>query len=154
MSIEDGFKAVDSIKRSSEKLSDTIIKIEELERKLSELDALSTDLKSLLEDSPEVFLKLTEGVDELAAAKTKITKAVGSLPSLTSKAVEAHLRKLLSEFETKMNNRWNQELKETRTTLREAFENHANRMEKVYENSTKKIIEEMPRTIFGKRGKS
>jgi chemotaxis regulatin CheY-phosphate phosphatase CheZ len=153
MKIEDGFKAVDSIKNSSKKLSDSILRIEELEQKLAALETLTTDLKSLLAQASEVFLKLGESAGDLEAGKIKIAKAIDGLPALTASVVEKNLAKLVSSLETRMIDRLNQELKETRTTLRESHENSATNLEKLLEKTSQDIIAEMPKTIFGRRGR-
>ncbi len=75
------------------------------------------------------------------------------LPKLFEKAIELKLKSLLSELETRLADRLREELKDTRLTMRDAMEVNSRSQDTKLEAIAREIISEMPRSIFGRRGK-
>jgi len=67
--------------------------------------------------------------------------------------VEEKLTGILVQLEARITERMRDELKDTRTTLREAIEIGVGRTEANLEGARKEIIAEMPRSLFGRRGR-
>jgi chromosome segregation ATPase len=183
MTFKEGFAAIDQVKASSQRLSETLARLERLENNLSELHKAYENLDNQVEQSRATLQTVTdvskalmmqqgeylnlardlpvmvEGV--LAAAEAEFSKRVGkladaieSLPNMVEAVVEKKLSALISQHEVHMSDRVRDELKDTRATLREAFENGANRHEARLEEAKKNIIAEMPRGMFGRRGQT
>jgi DNA repair exonuclease SbcCD ATPase subunit len=183
MTFKEGFAAIDQVKASSQKLSETISRLERLENNLSELHKAYEKLNSQVDESKAALRTVTdvskalsmqqseyinlakdlpvmvEGI--LAAAEAefstranKLAGAIESLPTMVEAVIEKKLSDLISQHEIRISDRVRDELKDTRATLREAFENGAARHEARLSDAKRDIIAEMPRGMFGRRGQS
>lgn len=182
MSLRDGFTAIEEIKISGQKLSDTVAKIENLEPKLDGLIQVQSKLEEVLTRTGLVFADLERSSGDLSKQFEAITGQVNlvptqvdaaiaraenlisdhqlqmkaildGLPKLFENAIELKLKSLLSELETRLADRLREELKDTRLTMRDAIEVHSRSQETKLEAIAREIISEMPRSIFGRRGK-
>lgn len=182
MSFKEGFDAIRDIKNSSLKLSDTLGRIEALENKLSGLLHTQTQLEGLIDriaaslgsversstdlsENYDAFTKqansLPDQVDlaieraeeRIKEYQAKMTTLLSELPDLLDQAIEKKLQAKLSDLETRVSDRLRDELKDTRQALRDAMEVNARALEGKVDTASRDIVAEMPRTLFGRRGK-
>ena len=182
MSLRDGFTAIEEIKISGQKLSDTVAKIENLEPKLEGLIQVQSKLEEVLTRTGLVFADLERSSGDLSKQFEAITGQVNlvptqvdaaiaraenlildhqvqmkavldSLPKLFEKAIELKLQSLLSKLETRLADSLREELKDTRLTMRDAIEVNSRSLERKLDTASREIVAEMPRTLFGRRGK-
>jgi uncharacterized coiled-coil DUF342 family protein len=183
MTFKEGFDAIDQVKASSQRLSETISRLERLESNLSELHEAFRKLDTQVEEGRATLQAMTDAsrtlmmqqgeylnlakdlpvmVEGLLAAAeaefseraNRLADAIDSLPNMVSAVVEKKFSALISQQEMRISDRVRDELKDTRTTLREAFENGAIRHATRLDEAKKEIIAEMPRGMFGRRGQN
>jgi len=183
MTFKEGFAAIDQVRASSQRLSEVIAQLERLENNLSELHKAYEKLDNQVEEGRATLQAVTdvsrtlvmqqgeylnlakdlpvmvEGI--LAAAEAEfstranqLADAIESLPNMVEAVIEKKLSALISQQEIRISDRVRDELKDTRATLREAFENGANRHEARLSEAKRDIIAEMPRGMFGRRGQN
>jgi hypothetical protein len=75
------------------------------------------------------------------------------LPAVVEGVVAQNMNSISAELEARLTDRLRDELKDTRATLRDAFENHATTQKSKIDEARREIIAEMPRTLFGRRGR-
>ncbi len=182
MSFKEGFEAIEDIKNSSLKLSDTLGRIEALERKLSGLldaqtqlegliDRISTALGSVESSSADlsenygtftqqvsslpdqVDLAIERAEERIKEYQAKMTTLLNELPELLDQTIEKKLQTKISDLETRLSDRLRDELRDTRQALRDAMEVNARTLEGKLDTASRDIVAEMPRTLFGRRGK-
>lgn len=182
MSFKEGFEAIEDIKNSSLKLSDTLGRIEALENKLAGLleaqtqleriiDRIATTLGSVENSSADLSehygaftqqaSSLPDQVDQtieraegrIKEYQSKVTTLLNELPELLEQTIEKQLQAKISDLETRLSDRLRDELKDTRQALRDAMEVNARTLEGKLETASRDIVSEMPRTLFGRRGK-
>ena len=181
MSFQEGFEAIEKVKSSTLRLSDTVTRVEALEVRLATLretqDGIAT-LATQLTDNLSILQNAAKGLsgqkvafEEFAAtlptlvetvladAEARIeeqqddmARLVRELPTILETVVERKLSALMSQLETNLSARLQDELRDTRATMREAIEVSASRNEARIDAARKDIITNMPRTIFGRRG--
>ncbi|MFC7739095.1 hypothetical protein ACFQX4_25705 [Roseomonas sp. GCM10028921] len=183
MPFKEGFEAIDQIKKSGQQLGETIARLERLEDNLSllreaheKLDGqlgesrstlqIMTEASRALAEQQAEYLKLARKLPDLvestlAAAEAdfsarvrKLVDTVERLPSIVEVVVEQKLSALISHQEGRLSERFRDELRDTRVTLRETLENSANRHEARLDELKKDIVAELPRGIFGRRGRN
>lgn len=182
MSFKEGFEAIEDIKNSSHKLSDTLGRIEALENELAGLLKAQTQLESIinrivtalgsveksstdLSENYDAFTQqasaLPDRVDQaieraeerIKEYHNKMTALLGELPELLDQTIEKKLQTKISDLETRLSDRLRDELKDTRQALRDAMEVNARTLEGKLDKASRDIIAEMPRTLLGRRGK-
>lgn len=183
MSFEEGFDAITKVKASAQKLSDSVDRIAQLESDLDGLQEAHADIKLLLDNAKTTLSTLElaakglvdqrEQVEDLAntlpshiqeilsAAEGRLVKqhaelerVIHDIPVLIEGVVEKKLETIVFQLETRMTERLRDEMKDTRTTLREAFEINASRVNASLDETRKELLAEMPRSILGRRGRS
>lgn len=182
MTVKEGFVALENIKQSSQKLSDSVAKISALESKLegllqsqAQLETLifriSTAIENVEKSSldlsrhyelfvqeaqalPDSITSTIEKADErFALQHAKLTEIINGLPNLLEQAVEKKLQGIINEMEGRLSEKLRDELKDTRQALRDAMEVNARNLDEKIDAFSRDIIAEMPRTILGKRGR-
>lgn len=182
MSFKEGFEAIEDIKKSGLKLSDTLDRIEALENKLSGLLSAQTQLETIIDriatalggmetaskdlsENYDAFTQqaslLPNQVDQVIERaeerikehQAKLTILLDELPELVDQTIEKKLQTKISDLETRLSDRLRDELKDTRQALRDAMEVNARTLEVKLDTSSRDIIAEMPRTLFGRRGR-
>lgn len=182
MSFKAGFEAIEDIKNSSRKLSGTLGRIEALENKLAGLLEAQTQLEGLIDkiatalgsfesasaDLSEHYGAFTQQArslpnqvdqvieraeERIKEYQSKVTTLLNELPELLDQTIEKKLQTKISDLETRLSDRLRDELKDTRQALRDAMEVNARTLEGKLEAASRDIVSEMPRTLFGRRGK-
>lgn len=182
MSLKDGYAAISQIQASGQKLGEVIGRIESLERKLADLSTLQGQIVALLTDAKAVFSKmelaseglskrhdlfeaLTEAVpnlvtESLADAEERITEqqtalaaVADDMPTLVERVVQEKLTGLMTQLETRISAHLRDELKDTRSALRDAMEANARSHEAKLAATAEEIVSEMPRGLLGRRGR-
>ena len=182
MSFTEGFTAIENIKNSGQKLSDTVDRIEALETKLEGLLQAHSQLEILLNKISGAFVVLERSTTDLSKHYDTFTQQAGSLPNqvgsaieqaeeriaehqarmttildglpnLLEQAIEQKLQIKISDLETKISDKLRDELKDTRQALRDAMEVNARSLDGKLDTVSRDIMAEMPRTLFGRRGK-
>ena len=178
MSFTEGFTAIESIKSSGQKLSDTVERIETLETKLQGLLQAHAQLESLIEKITTAFvdierstvdlskhydtftqqasslpdqvaLAIERAEERMAGHQATMTKVLNGLPNLLDQTIEKKLQTKISDLETRVSDRLRDELKDTRQALRDAMEVNARSLEGKLEAASRDIVAEMPRTLLG-----
>jgi DNA repair exonuclease SbcCD ATPase subunit len=178
MSFTEGFNAIESIKSSGQKLSNTVERIETLESKLQGLLQAHAQLESLIETITTAFVDIERSTrdlsehydsftqqasslpDQVALAieraeerikehQATMTKALNGLPKLLDQAIEKKLQTKISDLETRVSDMLRDELKNTRQDLLNAMEVNARSLEGKLETASSDVIAEMPRTLLG-----
>ncbi len=153
MSFKDGFDAVEKIKTAGLQLTETVAKLEAAEESLSEMRNIQLETNALLSQAKSTFTALEKAATGLSSDYERLEKLALGLPATVEKIVEEKMNSIAAEFETRMTDRLREELKDTRATLRDAFEIHAGSQSSKLEEARAEIIAEMPRTLFGRRGR-
>lgn len=182
MSLKDGYAAISQIQASGQRLGDAIGRIEELERKLTELATLQARVETLLTDTKAALIRmdaaseglsqrherfdaLTEAVptlvgkvladaeERISEQQTALAAVADDMPTLVERVVQEKLTGLMAQFETRISTTLRDELKDTRSTLRDALEANARSLEAKLTTTVQDIVAEMPRGILGKRGR-
>jgi hypothetical protein len=182
MTFEDGFEAIEKVKMSGQKLSDIVERIEQFERRLETLPDAQVKLDALFEKTEAAAMAMSEAARDLVTQRDAFLGLAKALPSLvqvmvkdaelllekqhaeTARAtseltqiveavVDQKLTSILVGLEARVTERLRDELKDTRTTIREAIEVGTRRGEVSLDEARKDIIAEMPRSLFGKRGR-
>jgi predicted transcriptional regulator len=153
MTFEDGFEAIASIKTSGSRLQETVSRLEVLEERLERLDKSQLRLDAVLKEARAAVGEMSSAAKELSAENAKLVRWTKSLPELVTQTVEKRLLAVASDLEVRLTDCIRNELRDTRATLRDAFENGAVRSEKTLLATKEDIIAEMPRGLFGRRGK-
>lgn len=153
MTFEDGFAAIASIQSSGGRLTDAIARLEELEERLARLDKSQVKLDALLVATKASVTDMASAAKVLAAEHEKLVKWTSDLPALVSDVVEKKMISIASDLESRFTNRLRDELSDTRSTLRNAYENGVTKSEKTLLETKEDLIAEMPRGLFGRRGR-
>lgn len=182
MSFKDGFEAIAQVKASGLKLGEAVSRIEALETSLADLLEVQTGVEKMLVQAETTFTSLetaaaklssewiefqqlattlptmtgnvlTEAEERLASQQRAIALLAERLPQLVEALVEQKLNIIIAHMEARLCDRLRDELKDTRTTLRDAFEVHARGQAAKLEEMKTEIFAEMPRTLFGRRGR-
>jgi len=153
MTFEDGFAAIASIQSSGSRLTDAIAGLEELEEKIARLDKSQVKLDALLVATKASVTDMASAAKVLAAEHEKLAKWSQGLPSLVSDAVEKKMMSIAADLESRFTNKLRDELSDTRSTIRNTYENGVTKSEKALLETKEDIIAEMPRGLFGRRGR-
>ncbi|AML52831.1 hypothetical protein [Falsihalocynthiibacter arcticus] len=164
MTFKDGFDAVDRIKGAGEKLSETIIRLEKLEGILGKMDSERANISLLITDSSSAISELSVAVTQLIEAQTAFTiqasaqltglkEATERLPSQTEFIVSQKLDDISEYLEARLTERFREELKDTRASLRDSVEAGLSGYDKRIADLKSEIVAEMPKTLFGRRGR-
>lgn len=182
MSFKDSFEAVAQIKASGSKLSAAVERIEALEGNLAELRKVQSGVEAMLEDAKTSFGSLEAAAaglsserlefqkvasalpimadDILAQAEERliqrqesVARLVEKLPEMVEALIEQKLASMMLQMENRLADRIRDDLKDTRSTLRDAFEVNARTHEAKLGEIRTEIIAEMPRTLLGRRGR-
>ena len=182
MTFKEGFEAIEQINKSGRKLGDFVERIEGLTQSLEELRSVQAGVETALAHAKETFASLansaeglsgdqerfqklaqklpetTEEVLEQAEKRVKIqqaevSKLVNRMPQLVESVVKKELNAILMQLEGRLSNLLRDELKDTRSALRDAFEVNARAQDTKLDSFRQEIIAEMPRTLFGRRGR-
>jgi DNA repair exonuclease SbcCD ATPase subunit len=182
MSFDDGFEAIEKVKTSGQKLAEVVARIEQFEARLDALPDAQTKIEEMLDKATRAVASLQETANGMSAQReafadlaqalpslvrdvvkgaedrfekqhAEISKLANDLPRLVEAVVEEKLTTILGQLEARITERLRDELKDTRTTLREAIEIGIGRGEANLEEARKDIIAEMPRSLFGRRGR-
>lgn len=179
MSFKEGFEAIGEIKSSGQRLGASVSKIEALEVKLTDaLNALS-EVESALNRASTVFdgaekataalqktgVELAEqskrlpeqaevavlrAEEQVSHQLDRINAVVDGLTKLVENAIEKKLEAKFDALASRFSLALRDELKDTRSTLRDAMEVNSASLEKNLEGTAKEIIAEMPRGLFGR----
>lgn len=153
MSFKEGFDAIEKVKASGQKLSEAVGRIEALELQLHGLREAQAGVEAMLAKAKSTFSTLSESANGLAEQSKYIEVLAQDLPAMVETVVEQKLLAIVAQMEARLSERLRDELKDTRTTLREAFEINSGRNEAQFEATRKEILAEMPRTLFGRKGR-
>jgi predicted nucleic acid-binding Zn-ribbon protein len=181
MTVKEGFVALENIKQSSLKLSDTVARISALEGKLKGIVESQAQLEALIDriaiaienvdnssvvlskhydafvqeaqDIPDSITGTFKKADErFAQQNAKVAEIVNDLPKILEMAIEKKLQDVVTEMEGRLSEKLRDELKDTRQALRDAMDANARNVDGKIDAFARNIIAEMPRTILGKRG--
>jgi chromosome segregation ATPase len=153
MSFRDGFEAVDKIKSAGLQLSEIVAKVEALEDRLAEMRRVQSETDALLVQARTTISALEKAAHGLSSDYEKLERLALCLPAMVEEIVQKNMNAISAELEARLTDRLRDELKDTRTTLRDAFENHASTQASKLDEVRTEIISEMPRTLFGRRGR-
>lgn len=153
MSFTDGFEAIDKIKKAGSQLSETVSRVEALGSNMSDMQKLQSDIGALLSQLEAATSTLQKTAQALSDERKELEDIVRGLPALAEGAVEKKLKEIVEGLEARFLDRLRDELSDTRSTLRDALENNARRQNVQLEETKADIISEMPRTLFGQRGR-
>jgi ABC-type transporter Mla subunit MlaD len=118
---------------------------------LSQQHASFDQLVKSLPDAIKVIL--AEAEKRIVDQQVAMASLVADMPARIERVVEQKLIALMSQSETRISDRLRDELKDTRMALRDAMEVNSRTQETKLESAVKDIIAEMPRGLFGRRGR-
>lgn len=179
MSFKEGFEAIGEITTSSQRLGISVSKVEALEAELKAALKGLNDVEAALSKASTVFdgaskattalqksgLEMAEQSkrfpEEAQAAVSRAEELVSSqidrmravvdgLTKLVEDAVEEKLDTKFQAMEARFNVILRDELKDTRSTLRDAMEVNSASLEKHLADAVAEIVAEMPRGLFGR----
>lgn len=179
MSFKEGFEAIGEIKTSGQRLSVSVSNIEALEVKLTAALNVLTDVEVALDKASTVFIdsekatialqksgsevaeqsKLLPKEAEAAVARVEerisnqmdhMTAIIEGLTKLVADVVEEKLDTKFKAMETHFKLILRDELKDTRSALRDAMRVNSTNLEKNIDDASREIISEMPRGLFGR----
>jgi len=182
MSFKEGFEAIAQIKSSGRTLGDSVEKIEALAQGLEDLRLVQAGVETMLDQAKAAFASLASSTEGLSKEREQFGKLAQTLPILTDdvlvqaeerlhtqqeafallakqmpllveKAVEEKLSEMVTQMESRLSNMLRDELKDTRTAMRDAFEVSARAQDTRIDDARNEILAEMPRTLFGRRGR-
>jgi prophage DNA circulation protein len=182
MSFKEGFEAIDRIKISERTLGDSVQRIEALAQDLEDLRRAQAGMEAILEGAKAALMTLETAANGLLSGRAEFAKLAEHLPAMTDdvlanaeerlhtqqaafvllaeqmperveKLIEKKMNEIASQLEARLSDRLRDELKDTRAALRDAFEVKARGQEAQFDGARKEILAEMPRTLFGRRGR-
>ncbi len=182
MPFKDSFEAAAQIRASGSKLSAAVERIEALEGSLAELRKVQSGVEAMLEKAiatfgdleaaaagisneslefqkvaaafpPMTTEVLAQAEERLVQRQETVAQLVEKLPAMVEALIEQKLAAMMSQMEKRLADGIRDDLKDTRSTLRDAFEVNVRNHEATLGEIKTEIIAEMPRTIFGRRGR-
>ncbi len=182
MSFNEGFEAIERIKASERTLGDSVQKIEALTQDLENLRRAQVGIEAVLEQAKATISMLETAANGLSSERAEFAKLAEHLPALTDdvlanaeerlheqqaafvhlaeqmpamveRVVEKKMNEIALQLEARLSDRLRDELKDTRAALRDALEVNARGQEAQVNDARKDILAEMPRTLFGRRGR-
>ena len=182
MSFKESFEATAQIKASGRKLTEAVERIAALETSLAELRKVQSDVEAMLEQAKTSFVALEAAAAGLSSERLEFQKFASALPTMTDDVlaqaeerliaqqasfarlaerlpsmvevlVEQKLAGMMSQMESRLADRIRDDLKDTRSTLRDAFEVNARAQDTKLGEVRAEILAEMPRTLLGRRGR-
>jgi chromosome segregation ATPase len=129
--LQAGAEAVEQIKHSKERLTVVVNKLESASTQQTEIQGAIAELNTLLEQNKEILNKLE-------ASHSKLMEAVQAEWRDTRESIRDRIDNTFSQL--------SREIVETREKLRTQFSDDL-------ANATEEIISEMPRGLFGRRGR-
>lgn len=96
---------------------------------------------------------LVQAEERLQTQQAEISRLAKQMPLLVEKVVEEKLSTIVMHMEGRLSNLLRDELKDTRAAMRDAFEVSARAQDKKLDDARNEILAEMPRTLFGRRGR-
>lgn len=182
MTFKEGFEAIEQIKNSGRNLGNSVERIEALAQSLEGLRVIQAGVETALGQAKEAFASLAhsaEGLSEeleqfkklaqtlpettedvltqaekrLKNQQAEVSQLADKMPQLVEKVVEEKLSTIVMHMEGRLSNSLRDELKDTRAALRDAFEVNVRAQDKKLDDFRKDILAEMPRTLFGRRGR-
>ncbi|SQC93525.1 Uncharacterised protein [Cedecea neteri] len=121
-----------------------INKVEEFRNLLTDVHEAQKNAGSIFEQAKITIAALTEKSAEIQKQQADIENSLSRLPGIVDDVIEQRLSRIIEQMEIRISERLRDELKETRTTLREAHESRAaqteSQMEKIKVTSLLKCL--------------
>lgn len=118
-----------------------------------EVDALPALIQQLLSTAENRLAQQQEKTEQMLAQQQRETERIlAQLPTVVDAAIETKLTAIVAQMEVRLNERLRDELKDTRTTLRETLEYGNSRTDMRLDEMKKDIIAQLPRGLFSRRG--
>lgn len=122
MDFKEGFDAIEDIKASSIRLSEIVENAKQVADRLLALEAVEVELKQIVENTKPALEQLKSAELKLADMQRELLAQIEGLPKATEAALDTRLSSDLSRLETKLAERLQAELSDTRASLRDAFQ--------------------------------
>lgn len=150
--IKDGYEAIQKIRSSQSRLSELVEEFEHVNEELVAFKKAGEKLRAEQKKFEDAASKIQETADELRQKQDALQQGLETLPEIVRLAVSEAVQREWVAAEGRLMDRVRDELKDTRSSLRDTVLNGTASFDKKISDVFDKIISEMPRTIFGKRG--
>ena len=146
----EGAEAIRGIVQGRERLTEAVRSIELQVKNIEPLAATSAEIKSHLN---QLETTLTELKNAISAFESSNVKWMQTINNSLSEQNETYSQQL-TQFKESLLSEIRAEMRDTREASRDRLDIGINSLGQTLDSMETRLIEEMPRSIFGKRGKS